>query len=191
MAKVRVGILGATGYTALELIKLLLRHREVQITTVTSRQEGQPHISSIHPQLTGRLDLVLQDLSPETVASQCDCVFSCLPHAASASVITKMLAGSVRAVDFSADYRLRDVATYEEWYGGRHPDPDRVGNVVYGLPELFAEKIPDASWSRIPAVTRARRFSRWHLCSANGLIEPQDIIIDAKSGVSVRAALRS
>ena len=83
---IRVGILGATGYTALELIQLLLRHPEVEITTLTSRQ-GDLHVSETHPRLTGRLDLRLRELSPAEAAANCDCVFSCLPHAASASSV--------------------------------------------------------------------------------------------------------
>jgi len=130
----RVAIFGATGYTALELIKILLRHPEVEITALTTRQEGRPHVAAIHPQLTGRLDLVLEDLSPEAVAAKADCVFSCLPHAASASVIMKIIDSDVRIIDFSADYRLRDPETYAEWYEHKHPDPDRLGKVVYGLP---------------------------------------------------------
>ena len=87
----RIAILGATGYTALELIKILLRHPEAEITAVTSRQEGQPHIAMIHPSLTGRFDLRLEDLSPAEVAARADCVFSCLPHGASAAVIPHLL----------------------------------------------------------------------------------------------------
>ena len=184
MDMVRVGILGATGYTALELIKILLRHPQAQITTLTSRQEGQPHVTSVHPQLTGRLDLTLQDLPPETVAAQCDCVFSCLPHAASAGIIMKMLNGRVRVVDFSADYRLRDVATYAEWYGNRHPDPDRLGKVVYGLPELFGSQIPGAKLVANPGCYTSTSILALAPLLAGQLIEPKGIIIDAKSGVS-------
>ena len=90
-AMTRIAILGATGYTALELIKILLRHPEAEIVAVTSRQEGQPHIAMIHPSLTGRLDLRLEDLSPAEVAARADCVFSCLPHGASAAVVPALL----------------------------------------------------------------------------------------------------
>ncbi len=181
---VRVGILGATGYTALELIKLLLRHRQARITAVTSRQEGQPHISTVHPQLTGRLDLTLQDLSPETVAAQCDCVFSCLPHAASALIIMKMLDTDVKVIDFSADYRLRDVATYEEWYGNRHPDPQRIGKVVYGLPELFGDQIPGSQLVANPGCYTSTAILALAPLLCKQIVDPKDLIIDAKSGVS-------
>ena len=106
---IRVGVVGATGYTALELIKLLLDHQEVQVVAATSRQEGNPHIASIHHQLTGRLDLHLEQLEAGEIAERCDCVFSCLPHAASAEVVTQLLSAGTRVVDFSADYRLTDV----------------------------------------------------------------------------------
>ena len=134
---INVAVLGATGYTALELIRILLRHPEVRITAVTSRQEGNPPLSSVHPSLVGRIDLPLEDLSPEQVAARAECVFGCLPHCASAEIIPRVLAAGARVVDFSADYRLDDAATYLEWYGHEHPDAGRLGSTVYGLPELF------------------------------------------------------
>src|SRR5215470_3779036 len=100
---VRVAILGATGYTALELIKLLLRHPEAEITTLTSRQEGSPHVASVHPALAGRLDLKLEDLGPIAVAARAECVFSCLPHGVTASLVPHFLEAGVRLIDFSAD----------------------------------------------------------------------------------------
>ena len=140
----RIAILGATGYTALELVKILLRHPEAEIVAVTSRQEGQPPISMIHPSLTGRLDLRLEDLSPAEVAARAECVFSCLPNGSSAAVIPALLDAGRRVVDFSADYRLNDPEVYALWYGQKHADPERLGKTVYGLPELFRDKIPPA-----------------------------------------------
>src|SRR5206468_8330202 len=111
MKTVRIGILGATGYTALELIRLLLRHPGAKIEVLTSRQEGRPHVSSIHPSLTGRLDLRLEDIGPEQVAERCECAFLCLPHAASAESAKALLARIVLVIDFSADYCLGEAAT--------------------------------------------------------------------------------
>lgn len=181
---IRVGILGATGYTALELIKILLRHPEAKITVLTSRQEGRPHVSAVHPQLTARLDLHLEDLSPEDVANQVDCVFSCLPHAASAQAVMKMLPSGTKIVDFSADYRLRDPASYAEWYGHKHPDPERLGKVVYGLPELFGSEIPGQQLIANPGCYTSTSILALAPLLHRGLIEPSGIIIDAKSGVS-------
>lgn len=181
---IRVAILGATGYTALELIKLLLRHPEVEITTLTSRSEGNPHVASVHPQLGRRLDLKLEDLSPTVVASRADCVFSCLPHGVTASVMPELLATGVRVVDFSADYRLNDPETFAHWYGEKHHDPGRLGNVVYGLPEFFREKIRDAQLVANPGCYPTSCILALAPLVKAGLIEATDIICDSKSGVS-------
>ena len=102
---VRVGIVGGTGYTALELIRLLLRHPEVQVTRVTSRDPEHPHLGDVHTSLRDRLDLNFETLDVQQFASDIDCAFCCLPHAASAAVVGSLLDAGVRVVDFSADYR--------------------------------------------------------------------------------------
>ena len=179
---IRVGILGATGYTAFELIKILLRHPEVQITSLTSRQDLR-QITEVHPQLHGQIDLRLVNSSAVEVATESDCVFSCLPHAASAEAIMPILEAT-RVIDFSADYRLEDAETYRAWYGCDHPDPLRLGSVVYGLPELFREAIPKSRLIANPGCyTSTSILGLAPLLDAN-LIDSQDIIIDAKSGVS-------
>jgi N-acetyl-gamma-glutamyl-phosphate reductase len=180
----RIAVLGATGYTALELIKILLRHPQAEVVAVTSRQEGQPPVAMIHPSLTGRLDLRLEDLSPAEVAARAECVFSCLPHGASAAVITRLLEAGARVVDFSADYRLDDPQVYAQWYGQQHADPGRLGQVVYGLPELFRPQIPPARLVANPGCYPTSAILPLFPLLKAGLIEPRDIIIDSKSGVS-------
>jgi N-acetyl-gamma-glutamyl-phosphate reductase len=180
----RIAILGATGYTAVELIKILLRHSEAEIVAVTSRQEGQPPIAMIHPSLTGRLDLRLEDLSPAEVAARAECVFSCLPHGASAAVIPRLLDAGSRVVDFSADYRLNDADVYAQWYGQKHADPQRVGKVVYGLPELFRPQIPPAPLVANPGCFPTSAILALAPLLKAELIDPKTIIIDSKSGVS-------
>ncbi len=180
----RVAILGATGYTALELIKLLLRHPDVEITTLTSRQDGNPHVAAVHPALAGRIDLRLEDLGPVAVAGRAECVFSCLPHGASATAVPQLLAAGARVIDFSADYRLDSAASYAEWYEQKHPDPERVGKVVYGLPELFREQIVDAQLVANPGCYPTSAILALAPLLKAGLIEARDIIIDSKSGVS-------
>src|SRR6059058_486645 len=184
MKTVQIAILGATGYTALELIKLLLRHAGAKIEVLTSRQEGRPHVSSIHPSLTGRLDLHLEDIKAEAVAERCDCAFLCLPHAASAESAKALLARNVRVVDLSADYRLNDPETYRKWYEHEHPDPERLGTTPYGLPELFRSQIPDAKLVANPGCYPTSAILPLAPLLKAGLIEPDDIIIDSKSGVS-------
>jgi N-acetyl-gamma-glutamyl-phosphate reductase len=180
----RIAILGATGYTALELIKILLRHPEAEIEAVTSRQEGQPPISMIHPSLTGRLDLRLEDLSPAEVAARAECVFSCLPHGASASVIPHLLDAKARVIDFSADYRLNDPEVYAQWYNQKHADPQRLGKVAYGLPELFRELITGSQLVANPGCYSTSAILALAPLLKAGLIDPKSIIIDSKSGVS-------
>jgi len=181
---VRVGILGATGYTAYELIRILLRHPEAEITTLTSRQEGRPLISTVHPSLTGRLDLPLEDLGAEQVAERCDCVFSCLPHAASASVVKILADAGKRVVDFSADYRLHDAEVYAAWYGETHVDPHRLGKAPYGLPELFADQITGAQVVANPGCYPTSAILALAPLLKSGLIRAEGIILDSKSGVS-------
>lgn len=180
----RIAILGATGYTALELIKILLRHPNAEIVAVTSRQEGQPPISMIHPSLTGRLDLRLEDLSPAEVAARAECVFSCLPHGASAAVIPRLLDAGVRVVDFSADYRLNDPEVFAQWYGQKHNDPGRLGKVVYGLPELFRQQIPPSPLVANPGCYPTSAILALAPLLKAGLIQTTDLIVDSKSGVS-------
>jgi len=179
-----VAILGATGYTALEAIRLLLRHPEAKIVAVTSRQEGSPPISTVHPTLVGRLDLPLEDLAPEEVGRRAECVFSCLPHCASAEIIPRVLAAGAKVIDFSADYRLDDAATYLEWYGHEHPDAGRLGGTVYGLPELFRDRIAGAALVANPGCYATSAIVPLAPLLKSGLFETDDIIIDSKSGVS-------
>jgi N-acetyl-gamma-glutamyl-phosphate reductase len=181
---VRIAILGATGYTALELIKLLLRHPGAKIEAVTSRQEGRLPLSGVHPSLTGRLDLHLEDLSPEAVSERCECAFLCLPHAASAEAAKALLARDVRVIDFSADYRLNDAETYRKWYEHDHPDAERLGKTPYGLPELFGSQIPDAKLVANPGCYPTSAILPLAPLLKAGWIEPDDIIVDSKSGVS-------
>ena len=179
-----VAILGATGYTALEAIRLLLRHPEARIVAVTSRQEGRPPISTVHPSLVGRLDLPLEDLAPEEVGERARCVLSCLPHCASAEIIPRVLAAGATVIDFSADYRLDDAATYLEWYGHEHPDAGRLGGTVYGLPELFRDRIAGAQLVANPGCYATSAILPLAPLMRSGLFHTDDIIVDSKSGVS-------
>ncbi|NQT16645.1 MAG: N-acetyl-gamma-glutamyl-phosphate reductase, partial [Planctomycetes bacterium] len=125
----RIAILGAAGYTALELIKILVRHPETEIVAVTDLQEGQPHVAMIHPSLTGRLDICVEKLSPAEIAARADCVFACLPHGVSASLVPHLLDSGTRVVDFSADYRLNAPDVFATLYNQNHGAPQRLGKV--------------------------------------------------------------
>jgi N-acetyl-gamma-glutamyl-phosphate reductase len=181
---INVAIMGATGYAALELIKILLRHPEVSITTLTTRQEGNPHIHAVHPSLYGRLDVHCENLTAAEIAQRVEFVFCALPHVASMEAIPDLLAGGCKVVDLSADYRLNNPSVYEEWYGHVHTDPTRLGKTVYGLPELFAENIPESELVANPGCYTSTSILALAPLVSGGYIEPTGICIDAKSGVT-------
>ncbi|QDS88147.1 N-acetyl-gamma-glutamyl-phosphate reductase [Rosistilla ulvae] len=182
--KVRVGIIGATGYTAYEAIRLLLRHPHVEITAVTSRQDEGLPIASVHPQLTSRLDLKLSVFDVDQFAKQCDVAFCCLPHGASAETVKLLRDADCTVIDFSADFRLSCVAEYENWYGVKHPWPEQIGRVAYGLPELFADQIRDADLIANPGCYPTSAIMPLAPLIKAGAIQTSDIIVDSKSGVS-------
>lgn len=179
----RIAILGATGYTALELMKLLLRHPEAEIVALTSRQEDRP-VNLVHPSLTGRLSLPLENLSAAETARRAECVFSCLPHTATAAVAPELLAGGAKVIDFGADYRLHSADVFQKWYGVEHPDAGRLGKVPYGLPELFRDKIISADLIANPGCYSTSAILPIAPLVRAGLVESDDIIIDSKSGIS-------
>jgi N-acetyl-gamma-glutamyl-phosphate reductase len=181
---VRVAILGASGYSALELIKILLRHPHAKIAALTTRQTDAKQVGEVHPSLAGRLDLRLENLSPARVAELADCVFCCLPHGASAAAVAELLPLGKKVIDLSADYRLNDPAEYKKWYGVDHPDAARMAETLYGLPELYRNGIKSASLVANPgcyptsAILALAPFLKARVISRDG------IIIDSKSGVS-------
>ncbi len=183
-AVIRVGILGASGYSALELMKILLRHPEMQITALTTRQSESPSVGEVHPSLAGRLDLAMENLSPTQVAERTDCVFCCLPHGASASAVTELLTRGKKVIDLSADYRLNDPAEYKQWYAVEHPDPLRMPETVYGLPEIYRERIQTADLVANPGCYPTSAILALAPLLRAGAILPRGIIVDSKSGVS-------
>jgi N-acetyl-gamma-glutamyl-phosphate reductase len=181
---IRVAILGATGYSALELFKILLRHPEVEITCATSRQEGNLPIGSIHPALASRIDLRVEDLPPKEVATRADCIFGCLPHGVTAEITPDLLSAKAKVIDLSAEYRLKSAATYEQWYNQKHADPERLETAVYGLPELFRKEIVPAELVANPGCYPTSAVLALAPLLKRGIIKPDGIIIDSKSGVS-------
>lgn len=181
---VRVAILGASGYSALELIKLLLRHPQAEITALTTRSTDAKLVGEVHPSLAGRLDLRLENLSASQIAERADCVFCCLPHGASAAAVAELLPRGKKVIDLSADYRLNDATEYAKWYGLEHADPKRLPEAVYGLPEIYRERIQRASLVANPGCYPTSAILALAPLLRAGAILPSDIIIDSKSGVS-------
>ena len=181
---IRVGIIGASGYTAIEAIEWLIGHPQVQILAATSRQADGSMIADMHPSLIRRLKLPVEDLTPQQVAERCDVAFSCLPHGASAHHVMQLLDAGCRVIDLSADYRLSTPALYEKWYGEVHPDAGRLGITPYGLPELFAGDLKDCKLVANPGCYPTSAILPLSPLLKEGLISPLDIIVDSKSGVS-------
>lgn len=180
----RIAILGATGYTALELLRILARHPQVEVVAATTRQDAGKAIAEIHPSLAGSFRLSCENLTPEQAGKRCDIAFCCLPHTASMEAVPQLLDAGCRVVDLSADYRLTDPGVYETWYEHVHTDPTRLASAVYGLPELYGDRIPGARLVANPGCYTSTSILALAPLVAAGLIEPAGIIIDAKSGVS-------
>lgn len=181
---IRVGIVGCSGYTAIESIKLLLRHPDVTIVAATSRQADGSSVADMHPVLHERLELVVEDLSPQAVGQRCDVAFCCLPHGASAPIVSGILEAGCRVIDLSADYRLSTPELYQKWYGQPHSDPGRLGQTPYGLPELFRDSIRQADLVANPGCYPTSVILPLAPLIREGLIQPTSIIADSKSGVS-------
>lgn len=181
---IRVAILGASGYTGLELIRLLLRHPQAKITALATRQSEAPHVAEIHPSLTGKLDLRMEPLTADQIATRADCAFSCLPHGASAEMVEQLLAAGLKVIDFSADYRLNDASLYEKWYGVSHPNAERMTHTVYGLPEFFRNEIREARLVANPGCYPTSAILALAPLLREQLISKEGIIVDSKSGVS-------
>ncbi len=179
----KVAILGGSGYTAVELIKILLRHPHAKIVAVTSR-DAQP-VSDYHPSLLGRLDLMCEPFDADALkAKGVEVAFGCLPHGASIEAAKPLLERGIRVVDLSADYRLKDAAEYEEWYKEKHNDTENLSHAVYGLPELNMGKIRTAKLVANPGCYPQTAILGLAPLIANKLIETSSIIVDAKSGIS-------
>jgi N-acetyl-gamma-glutamyl-phosphate reductase len=181
----KVAILGGSGYTALELIHILLRHPEVEIVAVTSRQEGTPLITEVHPSLASRIDLRMEPFDTDyLLARGVQCAFGCLPHGISMTTLPRLLERGMRVIDLSADYRLRDPNVYAQWYGHSHEDLAHLAQAVYGLPELYGDDIPTAQLIANPGCYPQTAILGLAPLVAGQHIDLASIIVDSKSGVS-------
>jgi N-acetyl-gamma-glutamyl-phosphate reductase len=177
---VRAGIFGATGYTGYELVKLLEGHPSAEIVFGTSRRSVGQRMSDLYP---CPYDLTL--VSPESAALEAiDVAFLCLPHGESMATVERVLAAGVRAIDLSADFRLRDIAVYEQWYKVTHMAPDLLAQAVYGLPEVYRDQIVCADLVAGPGCYPTSVLLALYPLLRGSHLADQRIIVDAKSGVS-------
>lgn len=179
----RVAVVGASGYTGVELLRLLSQHPAAELTSVTSRQYAGQQVADIFPSLRGSVKLVFEDLDPALLAKRADLVFTAVPHQTAMSMIPELLDQGCRVIDLSADFRIRDVAVYEEWYQ-EHTAPELLTEAVYGLPELFRKQIPAARLIANPGCYPTSVALALAPLLESGLVELESLIIDSKSGTS-------
>lgn len=185
MNRVKCAILGGSGYTAVELLKILIRHPGADVVAVTSRQDAGKPVSTEHPVLLNRFDLPMENFDSAALkAKGVECVFGCLPHGASMEAIPPLLDLGLRVIDLSADYRLKDAAVYQQWYKETHHDTANLEHAVYGLPELFADSIRTAMLVANPGCYPQTAILGLAPLVRAKLIELDSIIVDSKSGIS-------
>ena len=139
-----VAVVGASGYAARELFRILLKHPEARPVLATSTRDEGTRVDALHPSLGGRLSLACEPFDPDRIAAKARFAFLGLPHTASLAVTPELRSRGVRVIDLSADYRLKDATVYADWYGHEHTDPSGLREAVYGLPELFRDRVATA-----------------------------------------------
>lgn len=180
---IQVAIVGATGYTGVELLRLLSAHPDVRVTTITSRSEkGQP-VAELYPNLRGHVDLAFVEPDVDALGA-CDIVFFATPHGVAQSMMGELMKRPARVVDLSADFRLKDVALWEKWYGQKHGAPGWVGEAVYGLPEVNRSAIAKAKLVAAPGCYPTSVQLGLLPLLEEGLIDTQYLIANSASGVS-------
>ena len=180
---IKVAIVGGTGYTGVELLRLLVGHPDVELRIITSRSEAGMPVADMFPNLRGHLDLQFTEPDDDALA-ECDVVFFATPHTVAMSSVPALMQRGVRVIDLSADFRLKDTDLWAQWYNTPHTCPDYAAEAVYGLPELNRAEIRNAQLVAVAGCyPTAVQLGFYPLLKA-GLIDPQQLIADAKSGTS-------
>ena len=185
MSVISVGIVGGTGYTGVELLRLLLKHPNAKVTVLTSRTENGRRVDDVFPSLRGHTDLCYSDLNIDEL-KKCDVVFFATPHGVAMKYAEELVASNTKVIDLAADFRLQDLTQFEKWYGLDHTCPDILKDSAYGLSELNRDKIKQANVVGNPGCypTTVQLGLAPVLKATEALVKPESIIIDAKSGVS-------
>ncbi|HEX2054845.1 MAG TPA: N-acetyl-gamma-glutamyl-phosphate reductase [Nitrospiraceae bacterium] len=184
MTVVRVAVAGASGYTGAELVRLLAQHPRVTLTAVTSEKSAGASVAAVFPHLGNAVRLTFEALAPEALSKRADVVFLALPHTKSMDAVAACLSAGIKVIDLSADYRLKDPGAFEHWYQTPHSRPDLLKQAVYGLPELHRAAIAQAQVVASPGCYPTAAILQLAPLVARGLVIPDSIVIDAKSGIS-------
>lgn len=182
MSKVRVAVFGASGYAGEELLRLLLRHRQAEIVAITSRQNAGKPVSTVFPRFTG-LDLSFTAPDVEAIAKSCDAAILALPHGLAAEFAVPLLEAGIKVIDISADFRLRSLDKYRQYYG-EHPAPELLSRAVYGLPERYREQLRTADLVACAGCYPTSSILPTAPLLAAGLASPEGVIVSSCSGVS-------
>ena len=180
---IKVGVVGGTGYTGVELLRLLAQHPHVELRAITSRGEAGTAVADMFPSLRGRVGLKFSDPT-QAGLDACDVVFFATPNGIAMQQAPALLNAGVRVIDLAADFRIRDVAEWEKWYGMKHAAPEWVAQAVYGLPEFNRKQIRDARLIANPGCYPTAVQLGFKPLIAAGCIDPSSLIADTKSGVS-------
>jgi len=180
---IRIGIVGASGYTGAELARLLCGCPDVKLMVATSRQYNGRKLAEVYPNLAGMVDIACEDLQTEELADRADLFFTAVPHETAMEIVPDLLQAGKKVVDLSADFRLHDAAVYEKWYQ-KHTAPEYLAEAVYGLPELHRQQIVKARLVANPGCYPTSVILGLAPLLQAGVIEPETIIVDSKSGAS-------
>ena len=180
---IKVGVVGGTGYTGVELLRLLAGHPEVELRVITSRSEAGMAVADMFPNLRGHLDIRFSEPDPASLA-ECDAVFFATPNGTAMQMVPELVRAGARVIDLAADFRLRDPAVWEQWYGMPHACTDILAEAVYGLPEVNRERIRGARVVANPGCYPTAVQLGFLPLIERGLVESTSLIADCKSGVS-------
>jgi len=179
----KIGIVGATGYTGVELLRLLSKHQNVEIHYVTSRANKGTRVDAMFPNLRGYIDLEFSDPSTEALA-ECDLVFFATPNGIAMNHTVELLNSETKVIDLAADFRIKNVDVWSKWYGMQHACPELLDEAIYGLPEINRSKLKNANLVANPGCYPTSVILGLLPLLENNLVELDNIIADTKSGVS-------
>lgn len=180
---IKAGIVGATGYTGVELLRLLARHPQVEVSVITSRAEAGVKVADIYPNLRGHIDIAFTEPDLDALGA-CDVVFFATPHGVAQNLMPELMKTPARIIDLSADFRIRDVPVWEKWYGQAHGAPQLLEQAVYGLPEVNRDKIRSAKLIACPGCYPTAAQLGFLPLIEHNLVEPGRLIANAASGAS-------
>lgn len=181
---IKVGIIGSTGYAGQELVRILLQHKDAEIVWYGSKSYIDKKYGEVYPNMFRLVEDICRDDNMEELASQVDVIFTATPQGLCASLVNEEILSRVKVIDLSADFRIKDLAVYEKWYGITHQSPEFIPEAVYGLSEINREQVKQARLIANPGCYPTCSVLSIYPLLKEGLIDPHSVIVDAKSGVS-------